>query len=158
MISITSKTGSSDGVIFQESKKSGFKTFRPRVTKSKTLDGAVVYDHRGMIEADREFKITASNLLRSQIDALQTIIENETYVNLATDEAFFEGVISRAKIDNGFLDLDFWVYVPIADTSGSTKRMYEHENLTLTENVIVTVGNVTVENVTITESVTASIS
>jgi hypothetical protein len=135
MISITSKTGSSDGVIFQEDKDSGFKTFRPRVTKSQTLDGAVVYDHRGMVEADREFNITASNLSKSQIDALQTIIENETYVNLATDEAFFEGVISRAELENGFVDLDFWVYVPVAAISGSTKRMYEHENIAITENI-----------------------
>ena len=87
MISITSKSGSSDGVIFDESKESGFKTFEPRVTKSKTLDGGVVYDHRGMVTADREFRIRASNLSIAQISALQTIIENETYVNLATDEA-----------------------------------------------------------------------
>lgn len=135
MISITSKTGSSDGVIFQESKQSGFKTFEPRVTKSKTLDGAVVYDHRGMVEADREFNIKATNLTEAQTAALQTIIENETYVNLATDEAFFEGVISRADIDRGFLDMDFWVYVPIVEDTGSTKRMYVHEDITITESI-----------------------
>ena len=140
MISITSKTGSSDGVLFQESKKSGFKTFEPRVTKSKTLDGAVVYDHRGMVEADREFNIKADNLTKAQMDAIQTIIENETYVNLATDEGFFEGVISKAEIDNGFLDLDFWVYVPTVDESGSTKRMYEYENITITESITAAVA------------------
>jgi len=158
MISITSKTGSSDGVIFQESKQSGFKTFQPRVTKSQTLDGAVVYDHRGMVEADREFNIKASNLSAAQTGAIQTIIENETYVNLATDEAFFEGVISRSELDNGFLDMDFWVYVPVADEVGSTKRVYEHENITIAENYDVAVGNVNVENITIIEDITAAIS
>jgi hypothetical protein len=158
MISITSKTGSSDGVIFQESKTSGFKTFQPRVTKSKTLDGAVVYDHRGMVEADRVFNIKASYLTQAQVSAIQNIIENETYVNLSTDEAFFEGVISRAELDRGFLNMDFWVYVPVAEESGSTKRMYEHENITITESYDVAVGNVNVEDITVTESITAAVS
>ena len=140
MISITSKTGTSDGVIFEESKQSNFKKFVPRVTKSKTLDGKVVYDHRGMVEADREFNIKAINLSEAQTAALQTIIENETYVNLATDEAFFEGVISRAEIDRGFADLDFWVYVPVVVDLGSTKRMYVHDDLTITESITAAVS------------------
>jgi len=135
MISITSVTGTSDGVIIEESKASGFKTFLPRVTKSKTLDGAVVYDHRGMVTADREFKIVANNLTESQSEALQTIVENETYVNLATDEALFRGVIQSAEIDRGFLDMTFWVYVPVAEESGSTKRVYVHEDITITEDI-----------------------
>jgi hypothetical protein len=140
MISITSISGSSDGVIFQENKKSSFKRFEPRVSKSKTLDGATVYDHRGMAEADREFKIVAQGLSESQIAALQTIIENETYVNMATDEAFFQGVISRIEMDNGFLDMDFWVYVPIESSAGSTKRMYVHDSITITENITASVS------------------
>ena len=39
--------------------KSAFKDLVPRVTKTKTLDGGVVYDHRGMVTADREFNIRA---------------------------------------------------------------------------------------------------
>lgn len=139
MISITSQSGSSDGVIFQESKKSSFKNFQPRVTKSQTLDGAVVYDHRGMVEADREFSITAL-LTQNQADALQSIVENETYVNLATDEAFFQGVIQRAEIDNGFLTMIFWVYVPTADDSTGTKRMYVNDEITITESIAAAVS------------------
>ena len=140
MISITSKTGSSDGVIFIESKESGFKTFEPRVTKSKTLDGAVVYDHRGMVTADREFRILANNLSVSQSSAIQTIIENETYVSLSTDHGFFEGVIQSAELDRGFLDMIFWVYIPPADETGSTKRMYVSDSITITENVTAAVS------------------
>ena len=140
MISITSKTGSSDGVIFSELKSSNFKTFQPRVTKSQTLDGKVVYDHRGMAEADREFEIKAQGVSDAQTTALQTIIWNETYVNLATDEAFFEGVISRAELDRGFLNMTFWVYVPIEVDSGDTKRMYVHDNLTITESITASVA------------------
>jgi len=135
MISITSISGSSNGVIFQESKESRFKIFEPRVTKSQTLDGAAVYDHRGMAEADRSFTIAAKNLSASQVTALQAIIENETFVHLATDEAFFEGVIQRAEMDNGFLNMTFWVYVPILAAAGSTNRMYVHDDLTIEESI-----------------------
>jgi len=140
MISITSKSGSSDGVIFDESKESGFKTFEPRVTKSRTLDGAVVYDHRGMVTADREFRILANNLTAIQAAAIQTIIENETYVNMATDEAFFEGVIQRAELDRGNLDMIFWVYVPTTDASIGTKRMYVNDEITITESITAAVS------------------
>ena len=140
MISITSKSGSSDGVIFQESNKSGFKTFEPRLTKTPTLDGGVVYDHRGMVTADREFRIIANNLSAIQTSALQTIIENETYVNLSTDEGFFEGVIQRADLDRGFCDMVFWVYVPIAEEAENTRRMYVHDDIILTEDMTVTVA------------------
>jgi len=140
MISITSKTGSSEGVIFEELPGSKFKDLVPRVTKTKTLDGGVVYDHRGMVIADREFNIRASALTKTQVEALQTIIENETYVNMACEEGFFEGVISRADINNGNVNLDFWVYIPpvVADTD--TKRMYVHDNLTVTEDISASVA------------------
>jgi hypothetical protein len=109
MISITSTDGSSDGVVFNERKSSKLNVFEPRVTKSKALDGTVIYDHRGMVTADRVLNIKADNLTKDQTGALQTIIENETYINLSTNAGFFVGVISRAEIDNGFVDLDFWV-------------------------------------------------
>ena len=139
MISITSQSGSSNGVIFIESKESKFKTFEPRVTKSQTLDGGVVYDHRGMIEADREFNIIANNLNQTQIDGIQNIIENETYINVATDEAFFQAVIQRAELDNGFLRMTVWVYVPPEDEESNTRRMFVFDNLRITENISIAV-------------------
>jgi len=140
MISITSKTGSSEGIIFEELPESKFKDLIPRVTKTKTLDGGVAYDHRGMVTADREFNIRAVALTKAQVEALQAIIENETYVNMACEEGFFEGVISRADINNGNINLDFWVYIPpvVADTD--TKRMYVHDNLSLTESISASVA------------------
>ena len=140
MISITSKSGSSEGVIFEELPGSKFKDLIPRVTKTKTLDGGVVYDHRGMVTADRQFNILAKALTKDQVEALQTIIENETYVNMACGEGFFEGVISRADIDNGNLNMDFWIYIPPAVSDADIKRMYEHDDLTITESITASVA------------------
>jgi len=139
MISITSKTGSSDGLIFEELPTSKLRDLVPRVTKAKTLDGGVVYDHRGMITADREFEIKA-NLTEPQAIALQLIVENETFINLSNNEGFFEGVIGSVGLDSGITTIRFWVYVPIVEIPGSTKRMYEHENVTITENIALSVA------------------
>jgi len=139
MISITSKTGSSDGLIFEELPTSKLRDLVPRVTKAKTLDGGVVYDHRGMITADREFTIRAK-LTEAQATALQEIVENETYVNFSSSEGFFEGVISSVGTDGDTTDIRFWVYVPIVSVSGSTKRMYEHENVNITESITLSVA------------------
>lgn len=109
MISITTITGTYDGVIFNESAESKFKNYDPRLTKTKTLDGGTVIDHRGMITADREFPIKATKLTAAQVAALELIVKNETYINLSCDEGFFQGVISRAEIDNGVLDMLFYV-------------------------------------------------
>jgi len=139
MISITSKTGSSEGVIFEELPGSKFKDMVPRVTKTKTLDGGVVYDHRGMVTADREFNIRAV-INEAQTAALQAIIENETYINMSCGEGFFEGVISRADFSNGNLNMDFWIYIPPAVADTDTKRMYVHDNLTVTEDISASVA------------------
>ena len=109
MISITTITGSYDGVIIDESADSAFKKYEPRLTKTKTLDGGTVIDHRGMIQADREITIKATDLTPAQVAALELIVKNETYVNLSCDEGFFQGVIPRAEINNGVLDMLFYV-------------------------------------------------
>ena len=59
MVSITSRTGTSEGVIFAELPSSKFKKVEPRITKSRTLDGGVYIDHRGVVEGDRELEIRA---------------------------------------------------------------------------------------------------
>lgn len=108
MISITSLTGLSEGVIFQELDSSEFKKVTPRVTKSKTLDGGVSIDHRGVVDGDREFRIRAT--IDEIIEAaLQNINKNETYVNISCPAGFFLGVIAYLDTDNGILDMEFWV-------------------------------------------------
>lgn len=139
MISITSKTGSTDGVIFDELEDTALRDLTPRVTKTKTLDGGVVYDHRGMVTADREFVINA-RLTQTQFEALQEIVENETYVNMSTREGFFEGVIESLKIKEDITTINYWVYVPPVASVSNTKRMYVYENLRLTENITVSVA------------------
>lgn len=127
-------------MLFYESALSRLKEYAPRVVKSQTLDGGVVYDHRGMITADREFVIKAINLTQTQVEAIEELIENETYVNLSCTEGFFEGVIARSTMDNGELDMDFWVYVPPAETASNTKRMFVHEDLRITEDITVSLS------------------
>ena len=139
MISITSKTGSSEGVIFEELQTSKLRDMIPRVTKSKTLDGGVVYDHRGMVTADREFIVNA-RLTQSQFEALQTIVQNETYVNLSSQEGFFEGVISDLSIEDDITKFNYWVYTPIAASVSNTKRMFVWDSLTLTESITVSIS------------------
>jgi len=108
MISITSITGSSPGVIFEENGRSNLTEIEPRVSKSKTLDGGVVFDHRGFVTADRELDIKAS-VDSDQASALEYLAKNETFTNLACDVGFFEGTIARLVIQNGEADFIFWV-------------------------------------------------
>lgn len=108
MISISSKTGSTDGVVFQEHKDSVLDRREPRISKAKTLDLNVSIDFRGYVKGDWEKNIKAI-LSDEQAEALKDIIENETYVNLSDRTGFFDGVIARCSIDNGDLNMDFWV-------------------------------------------------
>lgn len=109
MISITTKSGSYEGVIFQEDKSSKLFDMRPRVSKAKTLDGGVKIDHRGYVDGDRELDIRAKNISEEQAAALEALVENETYVNLSCDAGFFEGTIAQLSIENGDISLQFWV-------------------------------------------------
>ena len=108
MVSITSLTGSTEGVIFDELQNSEFKRIVPRVTKAKTLDGGVSFDHRGVADGDREFRIKAliDETTEAALIALQA---NETYTNISCPAGFFVGVIADMMTDSGFLDLTFWV-------------------------------------------------
>jgi hypothetical protein len=92
-----------------------------------------------MITADREFTIRAE-LTEDQGAALKTIVENETYVNMACSEGFFEGVIESVRDDGGITVISFWVYEPIVTSGSNTKRMYCHEIAQITESISVSVA------------------
>jgi hypothetical protein len=109
MISLTSKTGSSQGVIFQEAADSKLSEFEPRLSKAKALDGRTIFDHRGLQTGDRELEIKAKNLSEETTALLEALVENETFVNLSCKSGFFEGAISRLSIENGNVDIIFWV-------------------------------------------------
>lgn len=139
MVSITSRTGTSDGVIFQELPSSRFKEITPRITKSKTLDGGVYIDHRGVVEGDREFDIRA-RLDEEESAALELLHKNETLVNIACVQGFFLGAISYLSIDNGELDMTFWVHDSVTVAEPVSRYAFEYESLTVAEDVTVGVS------------------
>ena len=108
MVSFTSIYGDTDGVIFEELTDSVFRSQEARVSKTRTLDGGTSIDHRGFSQGDREFRIRA-RLNESQAAGMEALQENETYLHLSCPAGFFKGVIAAMEIDNGLLDLDFWV-------------------------------------------------
>lgn len=139
MISITSLTGSSEGVIFEESKASALRRVSPRITKSKTLDGGIFIDHRGVSEGDRELEIKA-NISEATAAALQYIYENETLVNLACQYGFYQGAISNLDLKNGAMELTFWVNIPITVETTTARYAFEYETINLTESVAASVA------------------
>lgn len=108
MISLSSKTGTYDGVSFMEKPESILERREPRVSKAKTLDGDVIFDFRGYATGDWEKNVKAS-ITRTQSEAFKNLVENETFINLADKTGFYDGIVSRYDIDNGELDFDFWV-------------------------------------------------
>lgn len=139
MVSITSITGTSEGVIFQELPSSKFKSIEPRVTKSRTLDGGVYIDHRGVAEGDRVFEIKA-RLDADQAAALELLHLNETLVNIACLQGFFLGAIPYLSIDNGEMDMTFWVHDSVTIAEPVSRYAFEYESLTIAEDVTVGVA------------------
>ena len=106
MISISTIDADAAGaVIFKEDQKSKFRSTPARVTKSKTLDGDVVIDHRGFVDVDRDFEIIAT-LDEDQVDALWYIYTTYTFVNLSCKEGFYQGAMNL-EIVNDKLTLNF---------------------------------------------------
>jgi hypothetical protein len=139
MVSITSRTGTSAGVIFQELPSSKFKRIEPRVTKSRTLDGGVYIDHRGVAEGDRVFEIKA-RLDQETAAALELLHKNETLVNIACLQGFYLGAISYLEIDNGEMDLTFWVHDSVTISEPVSRYASGYEGLTVAESVTVGVA------------------
>ena len=109
MISITTiAVGDPDGVLFYENIDTVLMDTPPRVSRSATLDGGSVVDHRGFCDGDREFKIKAQ-LTEDQAEDLWNIYRSETLVNISCGEGFFQGAISRMKLDGGRLEMTFLV-------------------------------------------------
>lgn len=109
MVSITTiESKAVDGVSFDELPTSIFRDTIPRVTRTPTLDGGVVVDHRGFADGDRTFKIEAL-LDETTTDLLWALYRSETLVKISCREGFFTGVLADLKADGGRVSLLFWV-------------------------------------------------
>ena len=76
------------------------------MTRTATLDGGAVIDHRGFSDGDRAFEIEA-NLTAAEADALWYMHRNETLLHISCPEGFFTGAISEIKADGGRLKMTF---------------------------------------------------
>jgi len=109
MISISAvETGTVNVVLFYEDDTSELRTESARVSRSKALDGTVVVDHRGFVDGDRTLKINAT-LNQDVADDLWYLFRNETLLNLACSEGFYQGAISELKEIGGKAEILFLV-------------------------------------------------
>lgn len=108
MISLSSKSGTTDGLSLQEKRTSILTRRQPRISKTKTLNGNVSIDFRGYARGDWEKSIVA-HIDEAQEAAFLALIENETFINLSDRTGFFDGIISKYEINNGDLIFTFWV-------------------------------------------------
>jgi len=96
----TQATGSAAAIIFQESKQSRLRNEAARVSRSATLDGGCVIDHQGFSDGDRTLDIRA-RLEQAQADILWELFRTATFLNVATPEGFFYGVIESMQDEGG---------------------------------------------------------
>ena len=104
----TGATGSGAAVIIRESLDSGLRNESARVSRSATLDGGCIIDHQGFSDSDRTLDIRA-RLTQDDADILWEIFTTQTFVNVATRDGFFYGVIDSMRDENG--DIRFSILV-----------------------------------------------
>lgn len=96
----TQATGDTAAIIIQETRQSRFRNESARVSRSATLDGGCVIDHQGFSDGDRTFDVRAK-LTQEQADIIWELFRTATFLNLATAEGFFYGVIESMQDENG---------------------------------------------------------
>jgi hypothetical protein len=104
----TQATGNSAAIIFKELPSSRLRVESARVSRSATLDGGCIIDHQGFSDSDRTLDIRA-NLTKEQADILWDFFTGETFVNVATTEGFFYGVIESMQDESGAIRLSVLV-------------------------------------------------
>ncbi len=105
MVSITKTTlATGSAVIIKEDPTSRIRDGSARMSKTGTLDGGAVIDHRGYAAGDRSLEIVG-RLDKAESDLLWSMFKTETMVNISTNDGFFYGAIERLRIDNGNVDM-----------------------------------------------------
>jgi len=104
----TQATGDGAAIIFQELLQSRLRNETARVSRSATLDGGCVIDHQGFSDSDRTFDIRA-RFTQEQADILWDMFTSQTFLNIATKEGFFYGVIETMQDENGNVRLSILV-------------------------------------------------
>jgi len=106
MISITTTTSQTNAAVLIKNYKVGsdIQDGSARISKNKTLDGAVAIIHNGFVEGDRTLKVEG-RLSETESDVLWDIFSTETFVNIAIPDGLFDGVIARLKRKYGVITM-----------------------------------------------------
>ena len=97
---VTQATGTTAAIIFQELPTSRLRNESARVSRYATLDGGCVIDHQGFSDGDRTLDIRAK-WTQEQAVILWELFRDETFLNVATPDGFFYGVIETMNDENG---------------------------------------------------------
>ena len=96
----TQATGTYAAIIFQELPTTRLRNESARVSRYATLDGGCVIDHQGFSDGDRTLDIRAQ-WTQAQAAILWEMFREETFLNVATADGFFYGVIESMQDENG---------------------------------------------------------
>lgn len=109
VLSITKTTADADGMIkFRPNVKSDFKTASLRASRSATLDGGAVIDNQGFSNGDRIFNIIADLDFTDSFKIWEWFTDAE-FLQMATEDGVFYGLIDQCKLDNGQANFRFLV-------------------------------------------------
>lgn len=99
MIGISTTTANTSGaMVIHERRTSSLKQYRPRVSRTATLDGGAVIVHGGFSHGDRTLNVQA-DMSRTQVDALIALVQTETLLNISLPDGFFSGSIDNISAD-----------------------------------------------------------
>jgi len=109
MISISTQTQQADGTItIYEKATTVLRDTAARVSRTACLDGTAEITHNGTSEGDRIFRVY-SDVTEAEAQTLWDNYDLGVNVYMACSEGFFLGAISRLKVDNGDMVLEFLV-------------------------------------------------
>ena len=101
MIAIATITQNSAGdLVFFEKPGSRIDDTQVRLSRSATLDGGCVIDHRGFSDADRQMDIEAE-LAQADAEKLSDIYSGQTLVWISVRHGFYKAAISRLWLNDG---------------------------------------------------------
>lgn len=109
MIALSKIDQDSEGyLLINENSDSDVYNAEARISRTKTLDGGVVIDHRGFAHGDRNLNIKCNATAEDEA-ILRDLLENETLINISTADGFYEGSIKSINGINGSLTIIIWL-------------------------------------------------
>ena len=109
MIAISTQIANTSGfVTVDQVVESTAESKTARVQRTKLLDGTVSIVHYGVSDGDRSINISGY-LDKEDAEKLQTIFDNETFVNLSAADGFYDAVIADFTNDSGNIKMTIYI-------------------------------------------------